>query len=387
VIGIPLSPRSVADLAARHGGEIKGGGAPSVRERVVRRLVPIGRAGAGDLTVLLHPRYVDDAKKAIARGAILLVDMSLASAEIGDIAGWFHAHASYVLAELLELGDAPADAPMYGDDCKIHPTAIVLPRVRIGSRVTIGPGAVVGAAGFGFAPGPDGKVKEIPQIGGVVIEDDVFIGALSTIASGTIGPTIIRAGAKIDAQVHIAHNCDIGEGTMIAAQTGIAGSVVVGKGVLIGGQVGIADHLTIGDGARLAAKSGVIGDVAPNATVAGYPAVDRHRWLRGLAEMYRMAAGRSGAPSSPSSSGSMRASGITTEPSPPPGGVVVTAPTIPAPPSGRSDPLPPPAKLPGGIHPAAVIRRTEPPESSIEARPGATPPPVIVNHSTDKRSR
>src|SRR6185437_5627665 len=121
---------------------------------------------------------------------------------------------------------------------------------------------------------------------------DVHIGALCTIAAGTIGPTILRRGVKLDAQVHVGHNCEIGEGTIIAAQSGLAGSVVIGKNVLIGGQVGIADHLTIGDGAKIAAKSGVIGDVAPGATIAGYPAVERHRWLRGLAELYRLAAGQ-----------------------------------------------------------------------------------------------
>jgi UDP-3-O-[3-hydroxymyristoyl] glucosamine N-acyltransferase len=204
------------------------------------------------------------------------------------------------MAEVLESGDAPADEAVIGSDCRIGPGVQLLPRVHIGSRVTIAPGAVIGAAGFGWVKGPDGKPREIPQVGGVIIEDDVHIGALCTIAAGTIGPTIIRRGAKLDAQVHVGHNCEVGEDTMIAAQSGLAGSVVIGKGVLIGGQVGIADHLTIGDGARIAAKSGVIGDVPPGATVAGYPAVERQRWLRGLAEMYRVAG--SGAPPPPPSS-------------------------------------------------------------------------------------
>jgi UDP-3-O-[3-hydroxymyristoyl] glucosamine N-acyltransferase len=131
-------------------------------------------------------------------------------------------------------------------------------------------------------------VREIPQLGGVVIEDDVYIGACCTIAAGTIAPTVIRRGVKLDAQVHVGHNCDVGEGTIIAAQSGLAGSVVVGKGVMMGGQVGVADHITIGDGAKIAAKSGVIGDVAAGATFAGYPAVERGRWLRGLAALYRL---------------------------------------------------------------------------------------------------
>ncbi len=126
----------------------------------------------------------------------------------------------------------------------------------------------------------------MPQLGGVVIEDDVTIGPLCTIDAGTLSPTRIRRGAKLDAHVHVGHNAEIGEGSIVAAQCGFAGSVKIGRGVLVGGQVGIADHVTVGDGARIAAKSGVIGDVPPGATVAGYPAVPRMRWLRALAKLY-----------------------------------------------------------------------------------------------------
>jgi UDP-3-O-[3-hydroxymyristoyl] glucosamine N-acyltransferase len=285
LLGIPLAPRAIGDLAARHGGSLRGG-----VKGTVRRLVPVGRAGAGDLTVLLNARYIDDAAQAAARGAMLLIDESLAAREdVRPLPGWFHSHAAWAMAELLDSGDAPADEAVVGTDCRIGPGVHLLPRVRVGSRVTIAPGAVIGAAGFGWVTGPDGRTREIPQLGGVIIEDDVHIGALCTIASGTIGPTILRRGVKLDAQVHVGHNCEIGEDTIVAAQSGFAGSVVIGKGVLIGGQVGVADHLSIGDGAKIAAKSGVIGDVPPGTTMAGYPAVERQRWLRGLAEMYRVA--------------------------------------------------------------------------------------------------
>lgn len=157
----------------------------------------------------------------------------------------------------------------------------------IGARVRIGHCTVIGRPGFGWATGPNGAVRAIPQLGGVVIEDDVIIGALCTIDAGTLGPTIVRRHAKIDAHVHVGHNGDIGEGAIIAAQSGFAGSVTLGRGVQVGGQVGIADHVTVGDGAKIAAKSGVIGDVPPGAIVAGYPAVPRGRWLRALARMYR----------------------------------------------------------------------------------------------------
>lgn len=288
MIGIPLAPRPIEALAQRHGGDVRNG-----VKGVVRRLVPITRAGSGDLTVLLNARYIDEALRASARGAFILIDAAFESrADVASLPGWFHTHAAWAMAEVLDVADAPEDAPVLGSDTKLGPGAHVLPRVQIGERVTIGAGAIIGAPGFGYATGPNNRSRPIPQLGGVIIEDDVHIGALCTIASGTIGPTIIKRGAKLDAQVHVGHNCEIGEDTIIAAQSGFAGSVVIGKGVLIGGQVGVADHLHIGDGARIAAKSGVIGDVPAGATIAGYPAVERHRWLRGLAELFQLADAR-----------------------------------------------------------------------------------------------
>lgn len=268
---LPISARSLAELARAFGGEIDGPG-----DLEVRRIARTRDAGAGDLGVLLHRRYVEEAKEAVRRGAVLLIDASIDV----DLHGWRHPEAALAMADVLDLAKAPLAEP------EIHstlgPGVHVLPRVYIGKNVRIDPGAVIGAPGFGHT-----TRRSIPQLGGVVIEDDVEIGALCTIASGTIAPTIIRRGAKLDAQVHVGHNCEIGEGTMIAAQTGIAGSVIIGRRVLIGGQAGIADHVVIGDGARIGAKSGVIGDVAPGDTVAGYPAVKRMKWLRGLARLYR----------------------------------------------------------------------------------------------------
>lgn len=336
--GVPLSPRSLEDLVQRHGGAVRNGA-----HGVVRRLVPVRSAGAGDLAPLLGARHVDEAASAVQRGAFLLVDDALSVRDdVASLPGWFHPYAAFALAELLESGDAPADDPILGEGCQIGRGAVIMPRVRIGARVTIGAGAVIGDAGFGFATGPGGATRAIPHLGGVVIEDDVHIGALCTISAGTISPTVLRRGVKIDAQVHVGHNCEIGENTFIAAQTGLAGSVVIGRGVMMGGQVGVADHVAIGDGARIAAKSGVIGDVAAGVTVAGYPAVERQRWLRGLAELYRLAASRG---SSAPSSGSMRA----------PGSVRV--------PGGFSSPPEPVrhSSPPPSVRPEAIIKRTDPP--------------------------
>jgi UDP-3-O-[3-hydroxymyristoyl] glucosamine N-acyltransferase len=155
-----------------------------------------------------------------------------------------------------------------GDDSVIYPHAVLREGVRIGKRVVIHPGAVLGADGFGFTREGPAWVK-IPQVGGVVIEDDVEIGANSTIDRSTLGATIVRRGTKIDNLVQVAHNVEIGPDTVIAAQTGIAGSARIGRDVVLGGQVGIGDHVTIGDRAMLASQSGVTHDVDAGTKMAG----------------------------------------------------------------------------------------------------------------------
>ena len=285
---VRLEGRTLKVLAAQYGGRVLAE-APLAPER----LVPVDEARAGDLAPLLSRRFVKAAREAATRGATLLLDASLESALRANAGGgmpgglWVHDHATWAMAELLD-GALVAPAPaVVGAGCSIAPSAVLGPRVVLGSRVVIGAGAVIGHPGFGWAFGAAGAVRAVPQLGGVVIEDDVVVGPLSTVDSGTLSPTRIRRGAKLDAHVHVGHNTEIGEGAIIAAQCGFAGSVKIGRGVLVGGQVGIADHVAVGDGARIAAKSGVIGDVPPGATVAGYPAVPRMRWLRALARLYR----------------------------------------------------------------------------------------------------
>jgi UDP-3-O-[3-hydroxymyristoyl] glucosamine N-acyltransferase len=159
-----------------------------------------------------------------------------------------------------------------GDDCILYPYVSVREYCIIGNRVIIQNGAVIGADGFGFAP-HKGSYQKIPQIGNVIIHDDVEIGANTTIDRATVGATRIGKGSKLDNLIMIAHNCSIGENTVIAAQTGVAGSTKIGSNVTIGGQVGINGHINIGDSSIIAAQSGVTKDVEPNSVLMGLPAI------------------------------------------------------------------------------------------------------------------
>jgi UDP-3-O-[3-hydroxymyristoyl] glucosamine N-acyltransferase len=169
-----------------------------------------------------------------------------------------------------------------GEDTTIHSGASIRENVTIGRRVLIHNGAVIGADGFGFIEHGGGLVK-IPQVGHVVIEDDVEIGANSTVDRAMIGTTIIRRGAKLDNLVHIAHNCDVGEFSRFAGQAGLAGSVTVGKWCEFGGQAGSADHVTIGDRARIVAQAGIHRDVREGAIIGGTPAIDMRVFRRMVA--------------------------------------------------------------------------------------------------------
>jgi UDP-3-O-[3-hydroxymyristoyl] glucosamine N-acyltransferase len=171
-----------------------------------------------------------------------------------------------------------------GADCVIGPSAVICRGSVLGARVRIGPGAVIGHEGFGFVPTSEGP-KKVRQVGRVVIDDDVEIGANACIDRGTLGATRIGRGTKIDNLVQIGHNALVGSGVLMAGQVGIAGSCRLGDRALIGGQAGIADHLTVGAGARIAAKSGVTRDVEPGETVAGYPAMARAKWLKVMANL------------------------------------------------------------------------------------------------------
>ena len=168
-----------------------------------------------------------------------------------------------------------------GDHTILHPGVRVYHDCVIGKHVTIHAGTVIGSDGFGFAPQADGSLKKVPQIGNVIIEDHVEIGANATIDRATIGSTLIKSGAKLDNLLQIAHNVEVGNNSVIAAQTGISGSTKVGKNVMIGGQVGIVGHLKIADGVKINAQSGVSKSIkTPNTAVTGSPAFDYTAALR-----------------------------------------------------------------------------------------------------------
>jgi UDP-3-O-[3-hydroxymyristoyl] glucosamine N-acyltransferase len=176
------------------------------------------------------------------------------------------------------------DNVQLGDKTILHPGVKVYHDCVIGKNVTIHGGTVVGSDGFGFAPQKDGSFKKVPQIGNVVVEDFVEIGANATIDRATIGSTVIKSGAKLDNLIQIAHNVEVGNNTVIAAQAGVSGSTKIGNNVMIGGQAGIVGHLQIADGSKINAQSGVSKSIkTPNASVTGSPAFEYTSALRSQA--------------------------------------------------------------------------------------------------------
>ena len=283
--------------------------------RVVTGVATLDRATAAEISFVTHARY-HAAARASRAGAFL------ASEEVGELPGPVLRCAApqRVLIELLLLFYPPAVAapgidvtavvsrearvdpsasigPLavveagatvgagvklhalvyVGRDAKIGDGSILYPHVtvregvRLGRRVIVHPGAVLGADGFSYVR-EGGAHRKVPQVGGVLIEDDVEIGANSAIDRAMLGDTVIRRGAKLDNLVQIAHNCEVGEDSVIAAQVGVAGSSRLGRGVVLAGQVGVADHLTVGDGVTAAAQTGIHTSVGPGQTLWGTPA-------------------------------------------------------------------------------------------------------------------
>lgn len=244
--------------------------------RAAQALAPARRVEPG-----VHPQA------AVAAGAT--VDPTASVGPFAVIGAGARVGARTVIHPHVVIG---ADA-VIGPDCLVHANVSIREGCVLGARVVVQDGAVIGSDGYGFAPRPDGSHEKIPQTGPVVIEDDVEIGANTTIDRPAVGETRIKAGTKIDNLVQIAHGVVIGEHSLLAAQVGIAGSTVVGERVMFGGQAGISGHLTIGDRVKLAAKTGVTGSLDADSYMSGYPMMETQQWrrahviVRNLPEMRR----------------------------------------------------------------------------------------------------
>jgi len=243
---------------------------------------------------------VDDAYKAFASLLDLYVQAK-ANNKTG-IEQPSHIHESVSYGENIYVGAFSyiSSKVQIGNNVKIFPQVFIGENVRIGdnsilyagvkiyddsvigNQCILHSGVVIGADGFGFAPQPDGTYKKIHQIGNVILEDDVEIGANTTIDCGTMGSTIIRKGVKLDNLIQIAHNCDIGDHTVMAAQTGIAGSAKIGKNCVFAGQSGMAGHLSVGDKVTVGAQGGVLKNLPENSVVWGTPAINLKDQIRAL---------------------------------------------------------------------------------------------------------
>jgi UDP-3-O-[3-hydroxymyristoyl] glucosamine N-acyltransferase len=231
--------------------------------RAVRLFAPDWRPTGG---VHAHAAVAADAQlgRDVSIGAFVAID---SRASIGD---------RTVIFPNVTIG---RDARI-GSDCVIHSNVSVRERVVIGDRVILQNGVVVGGDGYGFVRRSDGTHEKIPQTAAVVIEDDVELGANTTIDRPAVGETRIKAGTKIDNLVQIAHGVTVGKNVLMAAQVGVAGSTDVGDDVVFGGQVGVPGHLTIGRGAIAVAKAGITNSIEPGVMVGGYPALEIHEWRK-----------------------------------------------------------------------------------------------------------
>ena len=323
-----MRERTLAEIAALCGAELEGDGARSVRGAASLR-----DAGEHEVSFLAHQRYRVDLARTKAAGVLVeraeprtrddiaylrCVDPNAAftrvvqafSAEDWRPAG---VHSSAVAdptakvapdavlganvfvgpecvvgaRAVLHAGVVLGRAVRVGEGTVLHPRVVLYDRVEVGARCIVHAGAVLGSDGFGFEPTREGW-RKVPQCGNVVIEDDVEIGANSTIDRGRFGATRIGRGVKIDNLVHVAHNVVVGDGALLIAQVGIAGSTRIGPRAILAGQAGINGHIEIGAGARVGAQSGVIDDVPAGAEVLGFPARARQQALRRLALVDRL---------------------------------------------------------------------------------------------------
>jgi UDP-3-O-[3-hydroxymyristoyl] glucosamine N-acyltransferase len=328
-----LGPVTLIELAAVTGAELA---RPEDGERRMGAVAPLGRAGSSDLSFFADRRYLDDLKGTQAGACFVTKDFVEAAPQGCTALVTREPHAAYAAAanRLHRPRRADARDPLIHPDAVIEdgvslgpgvtvgagahigrgttigPYSVIGPGVAIGrscsigahvtlgfallgDRVTILSGAVIGEPGFGVTLG-QGRTVDVPQLGRVIIQDNVSIGACSCVDRGAWDDTVIGENTKIDNLVQVAHNVRLGRNCLLAAHTGISGSVTAGDGVQFGGRAGIADHVKIGDRARVAAAAGVMKDIAPGEMVAGLPAKPVRQHMREVAWLGKMAQRREG---------------------------------------------------------------------------------------------
>ena len=321
---------TAADVAKAVGGRLVGDGSVEVTS-----IAPLDRAGAGEVSFLASARYVP--LFARSRASVVLVAPELADAE-GSVPArvvvdkpheallallpvlyapptretGVHPSArvgrgaeigeGVIIGPYVVIGDGArvgdrawldshvvvGDGVEIGADCRLHPSVVLYSGTRLGQRVQLHSGVRIGSDGFGYVF-RGGVHQKIPHVGRCIIEDDVEIGANTTIDRGSIDDTVIGAGTKIDNLVHVGHNVRIGRLCLLMAQVGIAGSTRIGDGVIFAGQAGIGGHINIGDGARIAGQAGVFGDVPAGESWSGYPARPHKESLRATAALFKLA--------------------------------------------------------------------------------------------------
>jgi UDP-3-O-[3-hydroxymyristoyl] glucosamine N-acyltransferase len=320
-----MSALSLREIARRVGGRLVG------PDRMVQGVKPLDEAGPDDLSFLAHVRYRHLLQACRAGGVLLTPEIRADHLSVVQVDRPYVA-----LAKVMPLLHPPASMPpgvdprsdvpkdcelgrgvnigpfvslgrgcrigdrsvlhagvtlgekaQIGEDCVLFPGARVLDHCCVGNRVILHAGAVVGSDGFGFAE-EGGIHLKIPQIGNVILEDDVELGANVTVDRATFGSTRIRRGTKVDNLVQVGHNCDIGEDCLLVSQVGLSGSVRVGRGTVFAGQSGSVGHLRIGERVRIGAKSAVTEDLADGAFVIGHPARDHREWKRSQAALARL---------------------------------------------------------------------------------------------------
>lgn len=322
---------TLAELAQLVQGEVRGD--PAIE---VMRVAPINRAAEGDITFVANPKYLPHLKNCRASAVIVAPGVDIGECHVIVTANPYLAFAKVLAflhdgtrvapgvmpgAQVAASASIDATATIYpgcvvgeavvvgartvlhpgvclyndvviGADCCLHAQSVVREGCHLGDRVILQPSAVIGSDGFGFAP--DGKKYfKIPQVGIVVLEDDVEIGANSCVDRATLGETRVRRGTKVDNLVQIGHNVDLGEDCIIVAQVGIAGSTRIGNHCTFGGQSAVAGHLKVGDHVTIGARGGISGDLdAPHQVLSGLPLMPHKEWLRSTMTLPKLPAMR-----------------------------------------------------------------------------------------------